>query len=49
MSSPKVATTSPSHSPPDERRWVDQVTAASENMRLARMHPTQEPTTWAAA
>ena len=47
MTRPKVATTSPSHSPPDDRTWSDTFTAGSSNIRLATTAPAQPPTTWA--
>ena len=46
-SSPKVATTSASHSPPELRLLVASSTAGSENIRLATTTPTAAPTNWA--
>ena len=46
-SSPTVATTSDSHSAPDDRVLVDSSTAGSSNMRLATMAPRQPPMIWA--
>ncbi len=43
-----VATTSDSHSAPDERVWVESSKAGSSNMTLARIAPAQPPTIWAA-
>ena len=43
-SSPIVATTSDSHSAPDERAWVESSIAGSSNMTLARIAPAQPPT-----
>src|SRR5947209_20539559 len=48
-SNPKVATTSPSHSPGLLRAWPDTLTAGSENIKLATRTPTAPPATWASA
>ena len=47
-SSPKVATTSPSHRLDELRACSEMLTAGSENMRLASITPTTAPETWAA-
>ena len=47
VSSPNVATTSPSHSPEPVRVCVDHSTAGRSNMRLATTAPTQPPAIWA--
>ena len=46
-SKPTVATTSDSHSAPDDRDFVDHSTAGSSNIRLATIAPRQPPTHWA--
>src|SRR5512134_783514 len=44
---PTVATTSESHSAPDERSFVESSTSGRSNIALATTAPMQPPTTWA--
>ena len=46
-SRPIVATTSDSHSAPDERTFVESLIAVSSNITLAMTAPTQPPMIWA--
>src|ERR671910_2038887 len=48
-SNPKVATTSPNQSPPDDRSVDENVTGSRSNIRLATMAPAHAPTSWAPA
>src|ERR1700735_5368637 len=46
-SSPAVPMTSANRCAGEARWWVEMLTAASENMPLATMEPSAQPTTWA--